>query len=319
MTTIYPWQRSQWHQVLGYVHTNRLPHGLLLVGPKGLGKLHFARLLAQYMLVQKKCSFDAVSIEHHPDLLQVQPSGEGKIISVDQIREVVAGLCHTAQQSGWRVVIIEPAEMMNKAATNALLKTLEEPPPQVLFLLVSHQSNALLATVRSRCQRIAFTVPDKALSLSWLKQQLPSHSHDKLPRLLAWAEGLPLQALILSQENQFAAYERVFESFVAMSTGVMDPVEMAAICNDIDFCVVFNALWSITMDVLRLKANLSDVQRLTNPQQLSALMLVNRQVSYDKMIQFLDELMEALRHIQAKINLNVQLLWEGLFIRIFYG
>lgn len=141
MNTIYPWQQNQWRQVLGYLHNNRLPHGLLLAGPKGLGKLHFAQLLAKHMLAQKKFNSsqlpwdDVASVENHPDLLQVQPSAEGKIISVEQIRDVVAGLNHTAQQSGWRVVIIEPAEMMNKAATNALLKTLEEPPPQVLFFI----------------------------------------------------------------------------------------------------------------------------------------------------------------------------------------
>lgn len=173
--------------------------------------------------------------------------------------------------------------------------------------------------MRSRCQRIAFTVPDEALSSSWLKQQLPAHLHDKLSQLLAWAEGLPLLALVLSQEDQLTAYERVLESFIAMSTGAMDPVEMAAVCNDMDFSIVFNALWSIIMDLLRLKANINNAQLLTNPHQLSALTLVNHRVSYDKMIQFLDELMEALRHIQAKINLNIQLLWEGLFIRIFYG
>jgi DNA polymerase III subunit delta' len=315
MNTIYPWQENQWRQVLGYLHNDRLPHGLLLTGPKGLGKLHFAQILAKHMLAQKQ----SAQLENHPDLLQIQPSAEGKIINVEQIREVVAGLNHTAQQSGWRVVIIEPAEMMNKTATNALLKTLEEPPQQVLFLLISHQSGALLATVRSRCQCLAFTAPDAALSFSWLKQQLPSHLHDKLPRLLAWAEGLPLLALNLSQEDQLPAYERVFESFITMSTGAMDPVEMAAVCSDMDFSIVFNALWSIIMDLLRLKANLNNPQMLTNPHQLPALTLVNRQLSYDKMIQFLDELMEACRHIQAKINLNIQLLWEGLFIRIFYG
>src|SRR5690606_13775505 len=106
----------------------------------------------------------------HPDLYWVEPEKAGHAIKVDQIRE----LGHFISQSGLmnlqRLAVIYPAEAMNVNAANALLKTLEEPAEGAHIILVSHQAGGLPATVRSRCQQILFTKPDKQIAINWLMQ-----------------------------------------------------------------------------------------------------------------------------------------------------
>lgn len=167
---IYPWQQAQWQSVLQQLQADRLPHALLLAGPSGLGKRSFANALAAHALCVKhtacgQCrSCLLLNASNHPDLLELQPEAEGKAIKIEQVRELVTELGQTAQQGSYQVVVIEPAEAMNKAGANALLKTLEEPPGPVIFLLISHQPATIPATIRSRCQRLNFMVPDRAIS-----------------------------------------------------------------------------------------------------------------------------------------------------------
>src|SRR3989338_1387098 len=165
---IYPWHQPLWQQLQEQIAQQRLPHALLLTGPAGVGKLAFAQALARYLLVdlqgatlrEKNANlFDAE--DGHPDYRLLEPEGKLGLIKVDMIREVVDFLTETAQQGGYRIVILQHAERMNVAASNALLKTLEEPGAKTVLLLLSSQPALLLPTVRSRCQVLAFHVDEK--------------------------------------------------------------------------------------------------------------------------------------------------------------
>lgn len=94
-----------------------------------------------------------------------------KQIIVEQIRSLGDFIHFSCHQDGWRIILIHPAETMNPAAANALLKNLEEPPAQVMFILVAHQSQHLAATIRSRCRQIAMPAPAAASAAEWLRQQ----------------------------------------------------------------------------------------------------------------------------------------------------
>ncbi|MCZ7596889.1 MAG: DNA polymerase III subunit delta', partial [Gammaproteobacteria bacterium] len=107
----------------------------------------------------------------HPDLLVLErPRGEDggatkTVIPVEQVRRLVRFLGSTASAGGWRVVIVDPADDLNRAAANALLKMLEEPPRRTVFLLVAHLPGRLLPTIRSRCRRIVLKpLPDAAVA-----------------------------------------------------------------------------------------------------------------------------------------------------------
>ena len=232
MSTIYPWQKNDWTR-LQELRT-RPAHGLLFKGSKGIGKLDLAINFAQSLLCQQpsemgsacgKCpSCHWFEQGSHPDFRLLQPEilslegeeSEGfkpvsgpasgkkpsKQISVDQIRALADFIGLSAHQGGRRVVVIHPAEAMNTNAANALLKGLEEPPPGLLFILVSHKPQRLLPTIRSRCLSFALTAPDVPDAIGWLTEQ-----GVKNPAKALAASGFsPLQAVQL--EEQVGSEER---------------------------------------------------------------------------------------------------------------
>lgn len=197
--------------------SGRLHHAWLLAGPQGIGKACFARSAAAYVLASAAGPAEGVadsglvvSPDHriakllaagsHPDfrhLTRLEDDKSGKLkaeITVDQVRELQP-LLHTQPSfSPWRVVIVDAAEEMRREAANAFLKSLEEPPANTLFLLVSHAPGRLLPTIRSRCRILRFQPLAAAEVREVLLQQLPD-AGDEIEALTALAEGSPGRAL----------------------------------------------------------------------------------------------------------------------------
>jgi len=202
---LLPWHAAACDKLTAAVAARRLPHGLLLQGPAGVGKERFASALAAALFCTGRgarleacgtcaeCQLSKAGT--HPDVHWVRPPEDKKAIGVDQVRTACEKLAMTSMRSGYRVAIVVPAEKMTHAAQNALLKTLEEPGDQTLLVLVTARPSALLATLRSRCQRIEVARPDHALAQRWLEQTLGSAAPQ---RLLAVAGGSPLKALALA-------------------------------------------------------------------------------------------------------------------------
>lgn len=203
---VAPWQAARWERVQGLRSAGRLPHALLISGPGGTGEGLFADALMQALLCTSTsaatpCGTCSACREYtagtHPDAVRIEPEEAGKAIGVDRIRELTGRLNLT---SGGRskVARIEPAESMTLAAANSLLKTLEEPPGDSVLLLVSERPARLPATVRSRCQRITFGLPDRESALAWLRDQpeleQPEYWLDR-------AGGAPLRALEMAAEG----------------------------------------------------------------------------------------------------------------------
>jgi len=166
---------------------------MLLRGPRGIGKLAFARALSNALLCEALGPEGAACGEcsaclwfeqgAHPDFTQVEPpsaAGEADgeetekksgAIAVDQVRALAGFINISSHRGGPKVVVIHPAEALNVNAANALLKSLEEPPPRTCFLLVSHRPHRLLPTIKSRCQQIALPAPDRKSAAEWLVGQ----------------------------------------------------------------------------------------------------------------------------------------------------
>ena len=186
MKTLAPsWHHEPWQRLQQRRQRQAMPHALLLAGPEGLGKRLFAQRLIQSLLCDQPADGEAcgscrscrlLAAGTHPDRiglgLGLRKDGSARTeIVVDQIRELSARLAMRSQFGGWQVACIDPADAMNPAAANALLKTLEEPAEQTLLLLIADQPWRLPQTIRSRCQRIDFQLPDQVRALEWLQQQ----------------------------------------------------------------------------------------------------------------------------------------------------
>ncbi|CAG1004130.1 DNA polymerase III subunit delta' [Myxococcaceae bacterium] len=231
----YPWQArfaAEW-----LARRESWPHALLLHGPAGFGKRALAGFLVQGCLCEAPQA-DAVPCGicpscHwlreglHPDLRWIEPvvaedEGETKvrpeIIRIEQIRELADFVMLSAHRRGRKAVVIAPAEAMNTAAANALLKTLEEPPPGTLLLLVSDRPGRLPATVLSRCTKLAAPRPDAEASLAWLRHEGCSAAD----ALLAQAGGAPLRARELGD----ATYQAERSAFLAQLAA---PARLSAI------------------------------------------------------------------------------------------
>ena len=221
-----PWQRALLRDVLA--RRARFPHATLLTGPAGIGKFAFAQSLARALLCEAPGADGAacgtcagcryVAAGQHPDLRLVEPveidDDEVKRVEwivVDRIRDLNAWAAITSHRGGAKVALIAPAERMNVAAANALLKTLEEPPPGTHFLLVSHVPGRLPATIASRCQRVAAPRPTQAEGAAWLEAQGVRDA----AALLAQANFAPLRALALADANH-QAERRAWIDAIAM-------------------------------------------------------------------------------------------------------
>jgi DNA polymerase-3 subunit delta' len=239
---LLPWQSATWSQLAQM--QDRFPHAVLLHGPEGIGKTRFAETLAQSLLCESpqpdgracgKCLACGWFMQYaHPDYRRVRPEnleeavGEseeteaegvktaraGKAasreIKIEQIRALSDFMNVSTHRRGRRVVLLHPAEALNTVASNALLKTLEEPPPSTVFLLVSHHVDRLLPTILSRCRKVPMAMPDSAQALSWLAAQgVPDAG-----RWLAEQGGAPLAALEQAQAGSRDAIDALLAHLV---------------------------------------------------------------------------------------------------------
>lgn len=189
--------------------SRRLHHGWLLVGPKGVGKATFARLAATRALAEaagppvglagletqpEHPIARLIAAGSHPDLrwlerLERPTGGLARNISVDQVRSLGDLLAVTPSMSPWRAIVIDAADDLEAAAANALLKMLEEPPPNTLFFLVSHAPGRLLPTIRSRCRRLDFGRLDTDVMTSLLRRSFPDEKSEAIDSLVEFSNG----------------------------------------------------------------------------------------------------------------------------------
>ena len=198
----------------------RMPHAWLLTGPEGVGKATLAFRAARFMLAhgddvppdadtlqvpEEHPVFGRVAAGSHPDLFVLRRSvapGTKRLrqeIVVEDARRLGHFLSLTASaDDGWRVVIVDVADEMNRSTANAILKILEEPPAKVVFFLASHAPGGLLPTIRSRCRRLALRPlcdDDAARALAWLAPERPAEEREKAARLADGSPGLALKLL----------------------------------------------------------------------------------------------------------------------------
>ncbi len=238
--TLAPWLTSAWDRLAQRRRRGTLPHALLVCGPAGLGKRGFAETFATSLLCEKAtdgrtpcgecrgCRLTAAG--SHPDRVRVELEfrDDGKLrteIIVDQIRRLSERLALTPQFGGLQVATVDPADLMNQSASNALLKTLEEPSPASVIVLVADRPSQLSATIRSRCQRVDITLPAQAQALEWLQEQ--GVDTKTAVAALDASSGNPGLALKWAKEGGLAVRSEVAADLRGILSGKNSVVEVA--------------------------------------------------------------------------------------------
>jgi len=223
----------------------RLHHAWLLAGPPGVGKATFAYRAARRLLgaaespahgVLGAAPEDRVSrlvaSRSHPDLMVLQRDAEDgksrKQIPVEEARDLPEFFAKTPGMAAWRVAIVDTADDLNPSGANALLKTLEEPPPKGVILLITDRPAALLPTIRSRCRFLRFEAPPVDQTTAWLSARTGMDAGEAA-RLSAMAKGAPGRAWRLATSGAIAADEAARELIAALPTP--DPAAMLALTD----------------------------------------------------------------------------------------
>ncbi len=329
MIDLLPWHRAPLAELIG--RGERLPHAMLIHGRSGVGKVAFARALAQSLLCESPeqgmacgqchaCGWFAKG--NHPDFRELLPEAmvdeegsdqpptdadgkdkkKSREIRIDQIRGIADLMTLSTHRNGYRVLLIHPAEAMNLAAANALLKTLEEPPARSVILLVSDKVGRLLATVRSRCQKVWVPTPAPEVALAWLKSQGIANADEALTA----AGGAPLAVI----EYAHADYQSARRGFVAaLAESKMDYALTAQNFEKAELTNVLTWLQTWVNDVI--SARMVGII-CHHRDHAKAISRVASQIDLAKLFRYESELRQSRRLINHP--LNARLLLEQLLI-----
>lgn len=210
---VYPWQKTTWDTL-----TTRFPnigHGLLFYGKQGCGKHAFAKHFLAWVLCLNKQPHGAcgecsscqwLKSDTHPNYVHITTDEENKKqnakIKIEKIRDLLPFVQQTGE--GWRVILIEPAEALNLASSNALLKTLEEPGERVVLILLADHYLKLPATIRSRLQHFSLDRISYEQATSYLDEHLSELAEVQPDLLLGLSNDMPLQAIEIAKSDWFA-------------------------------------------------------------------------------------------------------------------
>lgn len=322
---LYPWQLQVWQHL--NQDSERMPHALLLHGRSGIGKYDFARHFSQSLLCPNRSeqghacgncsSCNWFNDNSHPDFrllsaeLESDAEDEGlpakktkkkTQISVTQIRELSNFLSLSSHRNnGLRIVLIHPAETLNIASANALLKMLEEPVAGVVFILVAHQLQRLLPTIISRCQKINMPMPDATQALAWLNEQGVQNAEQQL----AYLDGSPIQVF-----NEQLQFNQLAEAWRMLALGNKLEPHLAApalIAISVETGVIALQKWIYDIVAVRL----TDQIRY-HTTHTSALQALSKKVDLSKLFD-LQKKIESLRKL-ALHPLNHELQMESLLL-----
>jgi len=315
---MYPWQKKQWQHIMQ--QRASMPHALLVRGRAGTGKHEFAFKLSRTLLCHQldeqyeacgKCPSCIWFAEgNHPDFCLITPEDAENTdetvkkkttkksqISIAQIRQLNDYLSLSSHQVNCRrIVLISPAETLNMASANALLKILEEPPANTIFLLVTSQPQRLLATIISRCQAIDMPLPSRTDALAWLTLQGIKEAKNALD----YAGGAPLLALQIAKEN-----ETSISLVKNLALGPkLDPFACAPLFLTIGMERAIETLQKWTFDLTSYKL----AQKLHyNSQYSSALQALSNSVNLNVLLSYQQKLLEAKRTATHPLSNELQL------------
>lgn len=241
-----PWHKRAWSIVQSRLSEDRLPHALIVTGERGVGKRAWAEAVAGLLLCDnptvqasgereacgrcKQCELYAAS--SHPDARVYAPE-KSRMVKVDQIRALSTFAVASPQVARRKIAIIDRADQLNINAANALLKTLEEPLPDVTLLLLQESGRPVLPTIRSRCQALTIPTPDSESATTWLAESVQRLEEaerppaDVLAKALMLSGNAPRLALEYATGDFLSLRDDAFARFKQFMKGQIPVAEAA--------------------------------------------------------------------------------------------
>ena len=265
MSPPFPWQAVQWKRLWHARHTDHMPHALLLIGHRGRGISEFGLRLTAALLCPsplpdgapcggcRSCALHDAG--NHPEHLVVAPEAVGKAIKIDQIRLLMDFVSLKPVFGAFKVALVDPAEAMNRQAANALLKTLEEPPPRTVLALCTERRASLPLTIQSRCQRVDFPPVAAESAGAWLRAHLPDAPD--LGSLMALYDHAPLVVVSAHAKGDLGLRDDLIEDLERLALGRADPIKVAARWSTLDTPSVFLWLVKLLGDLIAVKSGAS--------------------------------------------------------------
>ncbi|MFY0701724.1 MAG: DNA polymerase III subunit delta' [Bermanella sp.] len=318
-----PWTQPVSDRIIQQYAKQRLGHALLLVGQEGVGKRLLLRELSQFLLCtdqqQGPCgqcgSCHLFNAGSHPDLLMVEPEEKGKQIKIEQVRKVTEFVNTTAQRGHSKVVLLGPAEAMNVNASNALLKSLEEPSANITLLLYSHQPSGLLATIKSRCQQFPVYGPNFNQALTWLQQNSEAElSEPAANSVLRLASGAPLKALDMIEQDVHVQYMQFCQNMMDLQNRQVQWNELLTKWKNWDMQNILQWFYGLLLDAQKQKAGLVDAQALSMLELVAQTQQVAQRAQYGQIEQALQKLTESQQAYRGQANPNPTMITESLLI-----
>ena len=238
------WLHPSYQRLCMPIDNAQVAHAILINGSAGIGKRQLAKQFAQRLLcvrakaAELPCGQCAecllVAAGTHPDAYFVSVLEDKQSISIEQIRQLSTQLHQSAHRSGFRVVTISPAESMTLGASNALLKTLEEPGQKTVLILVADDISKVPATIRSRCVRLPLAVPEANVAHSWLQAELPTENHETIVALLHMSSGAPLLAKARFEQGALEQVRQLESGLQGIAKGLLSPGAVSATQLDLE-------------------------------------------------------------------------------------
>lgn len=318
--TIHPWNQDVWQNLT--MEPERANHALLFNGNSGLGKRDLAIALAHFVLTDTHSQSESLfSAGSHPDLHVIMPevevhegllgsyanrylevhSGKPKrAITIEQVRRLSAALTTHPHISSHRVILILFAETMNRNASNALLKSLEEPPANTLFIVVTDEVSKLVSTIRSRCSVVNFYPPETSAAKAWLTHQrvIPEAEIDTY---LAMANNHPLAAIELFNGDYLTALKAVFSEVNSLWMRRAEVTAVAKSWQQLGALQTVEILQKLTTDLLRTRLT-EKPATVFFPVQMSWISSSSTKLDKQRLLDLVDELNEAKRLLATTVD-----------------
>lgn len=317
-----PWLEPVWQSLVKRQYNDGLPHALMLAGVRGVGKHALALKLAQWLLCDKaqteklsqSCeTCHSCNLWHagsHPDITHCDPEDGSKQIRIESIRKVNDFLAQTSQISKSQVVIIRPVEVMNINATNALLKTLEEPAGSSYLILEAERYGSVLPTIRSRCQRVVVPAPSLADGVAYLQAQGIDAEQARVA--LQVSQNAPLSALRWIKEES-EPQQQWFDLLKQWSAGTASLQTTAEAWAKLELVDVTYWFYLILLDSLKDSLKVDVEQQ--NLQGRVKELLVSSTLNLPKLLTLQAKVQSILAKLLSGLgNYNKQLLCESLLL-----